>query len=503
MIKFSFLLPTRGRPALLKRFFESVLATAEAPEALEVVLGIDDDQESLAVEEPRLTIRRCVVPKGSTLGFIYNECFKLSRGRIVCLMNDDVIVRTKNWDRVVYDLYERFDDEVALVHTNDLLFGDKLCTFPIRSRRACEAIGVTPADYRRYRIDDHVYDTYNILAHLGHKRIFYLPEVVFEHDNFAHEAHGEGEIFKSGDGKFYIPDQGIIGKDALLYDELLETRKSDALALCRLIDLNEAGKREQEYRRRLALVVDSRSYRQSDFSIVLPGAGMETPGSIEEALPSDAPELIEGYRDFNIVRYGNRFHCLDKSIGQIDLPTEDEHRLNGFASERRYVCAATLHEAKYLIDRVLDSSEEDMRDAGEIAHPTTEIEGARTEIAALTQTTTRQESEIRGLKATLDEERVKQREAVAGLVERLKAVKAKLKQDEARLMLEREAKAEAEFMASALINELERAKKRLDALEMDGRASQTALAARTQELYEDKLLMAALTAALKNNQGGA
>ena len=277
MIKFSFLLPTRGRPALLKRFFESVLDTASAPETLEVVLGIDDDDlETRAVEEPRLNILRCVVPKGRVLGAIYNDCFKLSRGRIVCLMNDDIIVRTKNWDRVVYDLYERFDDEVLLVHTNDLLFGDKLCTFPIRSRSACEAIGVTPAEYRRYRIDDHIYDTYNILAHLGHKRIFYLPEVVFEHDNFAHEAHGEKEIFKSGDGRFYIPDQGIIEKDARLYDELLEARKSDALALSRLIDLNEAGKREHEYRRRLSLVPDSRSYRQTAFSIVLPGAGQET-----------------------------------------------------------------------------------------------------------------------------------------------------------------------------------------------------------------------------------
>ena len=63
--------------------------------------------ETRAVEEPRLNILRCVVPKGRVLGAIYNDCFKLSRGRIVCLMNDDIIVRTKNWDRVVYDLYER------------------------------------------------------------------------------------------------------------------------------------------------------------------------------------------------------------------------------------------------------------------------------------------------------------------------------------------------------------------------------------------------------------
>ena len=67
------------------------------------------------------------------------------------------------------------------------------------------------------------------------------------------------------------------------------------------------------------------------------------------------------------------------------------------------------------------------------------------------------------------------------------------------MTLEREAKAEAEFMASALINELERAKKRADALEMDGRAFEAALTARTRESYEDKLLMAALTATLKNN----
>ena len=49
------------------------------------------------------------------------------------LVNDDVIVRTPGWDTAIYRTFARFGDDIALVHVNDLLFQERLCTFPVLS----------------------------------------------------------------------------------------------------------------------------------------------------------------------------------------------------------------------------------------------------------------------------------------------------------------------------------------------------------------------------------
>src|SRR5205085_12553767 len=100
------------------------------------------------------------------------------------------------WDRKVRACLGRFRDGIALIHTNDTVFGDKLCTFPIVSRTFCElAGGICPRGYVRYRIDDHIEDVFNLLALLGERRTVYLPEVVFEHQNFVKNASGLRQYF--------------------------------------------------------------------------------------------------------------------------------------------------------------------------------------------------------------------------------------------------------------------------------------------------------------------
>src|SRR5207249_1333792 len=153
-----------------------------------------------------LALRTVVTPPGATMGELNRRSFDASSGRFVMLINDDVILRTKNWDRDIYAAFASFGDDVGLIHVNDLLFREKLCTFPILSRDACLEIGICPAGYGRYRIDDHIYDTYNILALLGYRRIVYLPDVIFEHLNHQAISVGAEEKFVSEEGKVYIPN---------------------------------------------------------------------------------------------------------------------------------------------------------------------------------------------------------------------------------------------------------------------------------------------------------
>jgi glycosyltransferase involved in cell wall biosynthesis/Flp pilus assembly protein TadD len=265
---FSFLIPTRNNLPGLKKLFDSIVATTSNPRALEIVLAMDeDDQASQSISDSRLQLRKIVVPKGLTMGKLNNACYQASSGRYLMLMNDDVVLRTPGWDRQVFSVFAGFRDEIALVHVNDLLFRERLCTFPILSRRACEAIGVCPTAYKRYRIDDHIYDTYNLLAHLGYRRIVYLPEVIFEHENHESEAAPAGNHqFASEDKKVYVPKAGIIEQDAKYCDDHFSDRKAAALKLAGLIEA-DAHRRaveclEREGAARLASVADSHSYRR-------------------------------------------------------------------------------------------------------------------------------------------------------------------------------------------------------------------------------------------------
>src|SRR5262249_48089018 len=129
-----------------------------------------------------------------TMGTLNTEGYRASRGVFVMLLNDDVIARTPGWDEKVLRRLRRFPDGIVLVHVNDTLLRENLCTFPIVSRIFCElAGGICPTEYVRYRIDDHIEDVFNLLGRIGHRRTIYLPDVVFEHRNSETRPEGHAE----------------------------------------------------------------------------------------------------------------------------------------------------------------------------------------------------------------------------------------------------------------------------------------------------------------------
>ena len=228
MTNFSILLPTRGRPSLLERLFESILRTAHDPSSIEIILYIDaDDLLSHGIEVQDLRVIKLIKPPGRSMGQIFKECYEASTGRYIMLMNDDAVFQTKDWDLKVIDVFSKFQDYVAFAYCNDLDQGEKVPTFPILSRRVCELMGgVCPTGYLNLHIESHIIDIFNQLKKYGHDRIVYLSDVIIEHLHYA--------IGKSGHDETYVKKDPV--HDDQLFISLDEDRRHIASKIAQYIE---------------------------------------------------------------------------------------------------------------------------------------------------------------------------------------------------------------------------------------------------------------------------
>jgi len=251
---FSLIVPTRQRIEKLRRFLVSLAATTADTGRIEVILVVDaDDAESRAFHFDRVPLRRVIVEPGLPMGALNQAGYEASTGDYIMLLNDDVIVRTRKWDKRILSCLKRYPDGIVLTHVNDTLFREGMCTFPLVSRTYCElAGGICPTDYLRYRIDDHVEQVFNLLGVLGENRIAYLPNVIFEHDKYIETGAGQR--------KYYL-DERIETLDVPRFAAHWDGRKELALRLKRHIAGRGIQPADENWRCRLALVHDSPALR--------------------------------------------------------------------------------------------------------------------------------------------------------------------------------------------------------------------------------------------------
>ncbi len=267
-IEFSLILPTRQRTEQVRRFLDSVKATAHSLAGLEVILVIDDDdQESASFQYDGLNLKTVQVPSGCTMGQLNMAGYREASGRHLMLVNDDIIVRTAGWDEHMLAAFRSCPDGIVLVHVNDLLFRETLCVFPCLTREFCLLTdGICEEGYRRYRIDDHIHNIFDLLSLLGHDRRIFLPDVVFEHTNVGHDAEGVPQ---------YVLNPAIQEIDTKLFDSLLEERRQVALEAMRLIESRLTCEKQSAWRKTLDQVTDSVAIRCPEHARRLPTASAE------------------------------------------------------------------------------------------------------------------------------------------------------------------------------------------------------------------------------------
>ena len=220
MPRISLLLPTRGRPHLIRRLFDSLAKHTASLNDLEVILYLDDDDETgHEISDDRFSLIKIIGPRLS-MGAYNSICLGRASGDLIMLMNDDVIVRTSEWDRRVAELAKTVSDGIFLAYPNDLHIGKRMCTFPIFTKKACRVLlRPYPEEYKTYFIDWHVFDIFKRLRAMGHARIFYLEEVIFEH---CHYMAGKAELDDTYGAKDYYQDDWTFLKLRPLRQQMAE-----------------------------------------------------------------------------------------------------------------------------------------------------------------------------------------------------------------------------------------------------------------------------------------
>ncbi len=181
----SLLLPSRGRPKQLKRLFDSIRKKTSDLSNVEIFLYLDeDDAHNYNLPNSSINLKKIVGPR-MTMGAYNTACLKRSTNDVVILLNDDMVIRTDGWDRIILDLHNNIGDGVYLAYANDLYKKSRFCTIPILSRKTAELLlDPYPELYKGAFLDVHLFDIFKRLAKTGHERIYYLDNVVFEHMHY-------------------------------------------------------------------------------------------------------------------------------------------------------------------------------------------------------------------------------------------------------------------------------------------------------------------------------
>lgn len=176
----SLLLPTRRRPAQLRRMVQSARETAANPP--EILCYVDsDDPETADLCESELFVKFKQGPRIRNITQAWNELLPLATGDIYCQANDDVVFCTMDWDRMVEYAFADCEDKILMVHGDDAAHHhEKFGPHPFVHKRWVEAVGyfIDPSfssDFGDSGLND-------ISSALGRRK--YLP-FVMEHRHFV------------------------------------------------------------------------------------------------------------------------------------------------------------------------------------------------------------------------------------------------------------------------------------------------------------------------------
>lgn len=192
----SILLPTRGRREVLKSSLEGLVSKASIPGRLEILLGIDEDDEGIKeflqeevtpmLQNYRVECRASIFkPLGyENLNVYVNHLASIATGQWLFFWNDDGIMVTEGWD----DVIDSYTGQFKLLGPRDNHDGHPYAIFPI-----------VPKDW--FMLMDHLSLNAQNDAWLSHIAymldIFERIDVEFIHDRADMTGNNDDETFRN------------------------------------------------------------------------------------------------------------------------------------------------------------------------------------------------------------------------------------------------------------------------------------------------------------------
>jgi len=185
----SLLCPSRSRPEELKRLIESVAKTALAPSRIEILIYVDEDDPKkfdYLLSHKNLTIDPTVsklanvdllIDEPLRTPIINNILAERAQGNILMIANDDQVFRDKNWDNRLDEEAAKFSDEIYCMWFNDGRYQEKICTFPILSKKWVNTLGyIEPFLFEHFNCDLWIWQIGKMI-----NRLHYIPDILVEH----------------------------------------------------------------------------------------------------------------------------------------------------------------------------------------------------------------------------------------------------------------------------------------------------------------------------------
>lgn len=152
MIKFSIVICSRGRVNLLEQNITTLKLLASDPDAVQILIGADDDDAPTVakvkeLQDQFINVELSVHPQFKNLHKFNNLLASQSAGDYIWVMNDDSFLEVADWDKIISDQIEahlaRHPDRVGYfsVSSNSADKIGNYAEFPLVTREAYKSLG--------------------------------------------------------------------------------------------------------------------------------------------------------------------------------------------------------------------------------------------------------------------------------------------------------------------------------------------------------------------------
>ena len=113
----SFCCPSRGRPNLAKRLVDTATETQKGQ--TEFLFYLNDDDEKLEEYKDLLDEKHYTIGPNQSTCYSWNLMANKASHDIVMLMGDDVQIQTQDWDQLIVEQFDKYEDKILMVVPSD------------------------------------------------------------------------------------------------------------------------------------------------------------------------------------------------------------------------------------------------------------------------------------------------------------------------------------------------------------------------------------------------